>query len=112
MEKYEKEVKGSINYRRLELLVSHTLIEQDRYGYEIVKHFDDRTDGEFMLKEATLYSVLKRLEKAGFVEAYWGDETHGGRRKYYALTASGRDNYHQMLQDWQHAKAINEKLLQ
>ena len=55
----------------------------DRYGFEIYKTIRDATAGRYEIKEATLYATFRRLVKDGLVEAYWGDETQGGRRKYY-----------------------------
>ena len=47
--------------------------------------------GEYEMKEPSPYTSLKRLEKQGFVESYWGDETQGARRKYYHMTPAGVD---------------------
>ena len=43
--------------------------------------------GEVELKEATLYTAFRRLEAAGLIQSYWGSETSGARRRYYAITA-------------------------
>lgn len=77
-------MKGKVS---ADLLRGHTdtivlgiLMKGDSYGYEIYKAILDKTDGLYELKEATLYSSYKRLEREGFIIAYWGDETQGGRR--------------------------------
>ena len=64
-------------------MILRLLTESDCYGYEIVKLIAERLHGEYELKEATMYSSLKRLESEGAITSYWGDETQGGRRKYY-----------------------------
>lgn len=101
-----------------DLLRGHTdtiilkfLMSGDRYGYEISKLVYELSDLEYELKEATMYSSLKRLEHDGHITSYWGDETQGGRRKYYRITASGQEQYATNRQNWQYAQTILKKLL-
>jgi len=72
-------------------IVLGVLRGRDRYGLEIYKTIRDQTGGRYEIKEATLYAVYRRLLKEGLAEAYWGDESQGGRRKYYRITDAGRD---------------------
>lgn len=83
----------------------------DRYGYEITKLVHERSDRQYELKEATMYSSLKRLENDGHITSYWGSETQGGRRKYYQITESGQELYEQNKQNWEYAKHILDELL-
>lgn len=83
----------------------------DKYGYEITKLVYELSDHEYELKEATMYSSLKRLEHDGHITSYWGDETQGGRRRYYRITPSGRALYESNKRNWHYSKAILEKLL-
>jgi DNA-binding PadR family transcriptional regulator len=91
-------------------IVLAALFQKDRYGFEIYQTILQRTGEKYELKEATLYSSYKRLEKDGCITSYWGDETLGGRRKYYHLTAKGRALYRQNLQDWQFTQKIINRL--
>ena len=82
-----------------DLLRGHTdtiilklLMDGDKYGYEISKLIQTNSCDEYELKEATMYSSLKRLEADGNITSYWGDETQGGRRKYYRITAKGQQD--------------------
>ncbi len=70
-------------------MVLKLLQENDMYGYEIVKEIFKRSNSEYELKEITLYSSLKRLQNDKFIKSYWGDESKGGRRKYYNITNEG-----------------------
>jgi PadR family transcriptional regulator PadR len=83
-------VRGSI-----EPIVLSLLREQPRYGYEIVKLVNTRTNGILQWKEGTLYPALHRMEGAGLVKAQWrdapDDEAPGRKRKYYALTRRGKN---------------------
>lgn len=101
-----------------DLLRGHTdtmilklLTTGDKYGYEITKLLYEQSGRTYELKEATMYSSLKRLEHDGHITSYWGDETQGGRRKYYRLTASGQELYASNKQNWNYSKTILEKLL-
>ena len=101
-----------------DLLRGHTdtiilkfLTSGDKYGYEITKLVYELSDHEYELKEATMYSSLKRLEQDGHITSYWGDETQGGRRKYYQITSSGRKQYETNKHNWNYAQTILEKLL-
>jgi PadR family transcriptional regulator PadR len=101
-----------------DLLRGHTdtiilglLMDGDRYGYEITKLVHEHSEKLYELKEATMYSSLKRLEKDARITSYWGNETQGGRRRYYRITQSGQDLYKSNKQNWDYAKLILEKLL-
>ena len=54
-------------------MVLRLLTESDRYGYEIVKLVAERSAGGYELKEATMYSSVRRLEADGDITCYWGD---------------------------------------
>ena len=83
-----------------ETIVLGSLRGGDRYGFEIYKAIRDATGGRHEIKEATLYATYRRLVKDGLVEAYWGDESQGGRRKYYRLTDAGRAVYRTNVAAW------------
>ncbi|MDP4161039.1 MAG: PadR family transcriptional regulator [Bacillota bacterium] len=101
-----------------DLLRGHTdtmilklLLNGDKYGYEITKLIHLNSGGEYELKESTMFSSLKRLENDGCVTSYWGDESQGGRRKYYKVTNRGKKVYLENKKNWEDAKRILEQLL-
>jgi PadR family transcriptional regulator PadR len=101
-----------------DLLRGHTdtiilkfLSSGDKYGYEITKLVHELSDHKYELKEATMYSSLKRLENDGYIISYWGDETHVGRRKYYRITTGGTKQYEENMHNWRYAQMILEKIL-
>ena len=101
-----------------DLLRGHTdtmilklLMDGDKYGYEISKLIQTNSSGEYELKEATMYSSLKRLESDGCITSYWGDESQGGRRRYYRITAKGKKAYSENKDNWEYAKRVLDNLL-
>jgi len=93
-------------------IVLSVLVKGDSYGYEIHRSISERLGGTYELKEATLYSSYKRLEAEGYIDSYWGDESLGGRRKYYRITARGEELLRQNKADWVQTQAILNKLLE
>ena len=87
------------------------LAREDSYGYVISKNVQEITRGELQLKEATLYTTFRRLESAGVIESYWGNENAGARRRYYHLTEAGRRLYEENQADWRKYRAIISQLI-
>ena len=92
------------------IILAH-LLEKDSYGYEINKMIVEKTNNQYELKEATLYSAFKRLEQTGQISSYWGDENVGARRRYYSITELGKATYRANKEDWENAKKIIDKLI-
>ncbi len=92
------------------IILNH-LIDHDSYGYEINKAIQEKTDNQYELKEATLYTAFRRLEQAGYISSYWGDENTGARRRYYSITKLGREVYKQNKEDWHKTKKLIDKLI-
>ncbi len=95
----------------IDTIVLGLLNGQDRYGYEICKEVGRLSDGEYELKEPTLYSAFRRMEAAGFISSYWGEGSQGGRRKYYRLSDAGRETYRRNLEDWKRARTLIDRLV-
>lgn len=92
-------------------IVLGVLRGRERYGFEIYKAIRDATGGDYEIKEATLYAAYRRLVKDGLVEAYWGDESQGGRRKYYRITDAGRAVYRRNVDAWVATRRTIDSLL-
>jgi len=92
------------------IILAH-LMHSDSYGYEINKAIHTTTEGRYELKEATLYTAFRRLEQAGYIVSYWGDETTGARRRYYAITDLGRTVYRQYRSEWEEVRKLIDKLI-
>src|SRR5512135_3373838 len=107
----ENRISADLLRGHTETMILRLLGEADRYGYEIVKLIAERSRGEYELKEATMYSSVRRLEADGDIEWYWGDETQGGRRKYFRITKKGKSTYAQNKSNWEYAKRVLDNLL-
>lgn len=100
-------VRGSID-----TIILAVLLQEDNYGYQIIKEIYLKSGKQFELKEPTLYSSLRRLEKQGMIESYWGEESQGGRRKYYKITAQGKTLYAENYEEWRMARELIDCLIQ
>lgn len=95
----------------IDTIILRSLSEGDKYGYEILKEIESKTQGEYILKQPTLYSCLKRLEQQGYITSFWGQITLGGRRKYYRLTPAGKEYFEKVQADWEYSRALIDKLI-
>ena len=97
----------------LELIVLHLLSPGEAYGYEIVSKLTAETNGALEVSDGTLYPVLYRLERAGFVAVRWETPQRGVPRKYYRLTDAGRQELAVLTHEWTtFAKAMTRLLRQ
>ncbi len=101
-------IRGHIN-----TIILRSLYERDKYGYEIRTEINEKSHGQYTLKEPTLYSALKRLENQGYIQAYYKrDETSaGGRRKYFRLTDSGREIAEHNRSEWEYSRTVIDSLI-
>ena len=93
-------------------VILRRLAEKDGYGYQISKEVTNLSGGRLELKEATLYTAFRRLENAGCIRSYWGDETVGARRRYYHLTEEGRKRLAEETEAWHETREVLDRLLE
>jgi len=94
-----------------DMIILAQLMRNESYGYEINKKIQQKSGKQFELKEATLYGAFRRLEEAGYVSFYWGDEQTGARRRYYSITEKGRESFQIMTEDWHKACRLIESMI-
>ena len=95
-----KSISRELRRGSLELIVLHLLAPGEAYGYEIVTKLTTETNGSLEVTDGTLYPVLYRLERAGFVAVRWETPERGVPRKYYRLTPAGRDELTALTEEW------------
>lgn len=88
------------------------LMRGDNYGYEINKTIQQRTNGQYGFKEATLYTAFKRMEQGGLISSYWGDEGVGARRRYYSITERGREAWKENCREWKTTRELIDSLIE
>lgn len=82
-------------------MVLAILADGDSYGYAVIKRVRELSGGHMQWSDGMLYPVLHRLERLGHIRAHWEHADSGRRRKYYSITASGRDQLVEERQQWQ-----------
>jgi len=90
----------------LQILVL-ALLEKDMYGYSMVRTISDLG---YVVEENTLYPLLRRLEKNGWVRSKW-DVTEDRPRKFYGITEAGRALRTQLLAIWKKQDEILKHLM-
>ena len=95
----------------IEAILLKIISLEDCYGYNISRSIAKITADTCEIKEATLYSGLRRLEAEEQISSYWGSESQGGRRKYYTLTQTGRENLTEGNLKWERTKTLVDKIL-
>jgi DNA-binding PadR family transcriptional regulator len=87
MFKSDKELVGATT----SLLVLSVLAHESSYGYQIIRRLNEEAAGIFTWQEGTVYPVLHKLEKEKLVRTQWQQADTGRQRKYYYITAKGRE---------------------
>lgn len=74
----EQNINSDLIRGHIDAIILKILRDGDNYGYEIMKAVSISSDNAYELKEPSLYTSLKRLEKQGHIISYWGDQSQGG----------------------------------
>jgi PadR family transcriptional regulator PadR len=82
----------------LEYCVLALLERRELYGLDLARQLT--ADGVLLASEGTLYPLLARLRKAGLVDTTWQESSEGPPRRYYALTAEGRESLTAFRRTW------------
>ncbi len=91
----------------LELCVLSILDRKDCYGYELVNNISK----SFSISEGTIYPLLSRLKKEGYVTTYLEESNEGPIRKYYELTDTGKNILSSLKEEWMtFTKGVNRLL--
>ncbi len=110
-EKEEKSISADLIRGHINTIILRALYDGDKYGYEIIAEIERKSHGQYSLKQPSLYSALKRLEKDGYVTSYWGGSVAGGRRKYFSLTDEGRSISEQNQSEWEYSRTVIDSLI-
>jgi PadR family transcriptional regulator, regulatory protein PadR len=91
-----------------ELLILSLLEVRARHGYDISKLIEQRSEGALRFRVASLYPLLYRLEKRGWIQGRWVERVGQRRRRYYRLTLTGQEVLASQRRGWRaFVEAIN-----
>ena len=91
-----------------ELLILSLVEDQPRHGYDIGALIEQRSNGALRFNVASLYPLLYRLEKRGWIQGRWVEKPSQRRRRYYRLTAEGKKVLAAQRSSWlEFVQAIN-----
>jgi len=91
-----------------EPIILALLEQRPRHGYEISQMIESQSDGAVRFKVTSLYPLLYKLEKRGWLQGRWVEKAGQRRRRYYRITAVGRRVLAEQRQGWERfAAAIN-----
>ena len=94
----------------IDTLVLNSLLSSDKNVQDITDYISEKSNGEYEMNQATLYSSLKRLESLKEIESYW-HSVDGGRRKFFKITEIGKNHVNENLTSWTYSRGIIDKLI-
>ena len=90
----------------LDACVLAVVMREDTYGYKLTQEVKQIMD----VSESTLYPVLRRLQKDGYLRTY--DKTFQGRnRRYYTVTETGREQFQQFYDQWKRMRVKIDEVM-
>jgi len=93
-----------------ELIILALLEARPRHGYDISQIIEQRSNGALRFKVASLYPLLYRLERRGWIVGQWVEKAGQRRRRYYRLTRAGRKVLAEQRKGWQRFVAAINRL--
>ena len=103
------DIKKELSKGSSALLVLSVLADEDRYGYQIIKEIELRSEHVFSFKEGTLYPLLHNFEREGYLKSYWVQNAGERKRKYYSITKKGLKVLAKSKEEWQsYSTAVNK----
>ena len=84
-----------------EIMVLAVLEAQPKHGYEIARRIDEGSNGLLRFHVASLYPMLYRMERRGWIQGSWVEQAGQRRRRYYKLTPAGRKVLGTQRAEWQ-----------
>ena len=84
-----------------EFLILSLLEHEPRHGYDLSRLIESRSDGVLHFHVASLYPMLYRMERRGWIEGRWVEKAGQRRRRYYRITAGGKKALKAQRHSWQ-----------
>jgi PadR family transcriptional regulator len=95
----------------LDMLILKTLSLQPLHGFGIARRIEQVSRGTFKVNPGSLLTALKRLERAGWLDAEWRETENARRARFYSLTRAGRRQLQAETADWSRRVTAISRLL-
>lgn len=96
----------------LDLMVLQTLAALGpQHGYGVARRIEQRSGGDVLLNQGTIYASLVRLQQRGWIDAEWGTSEANRRAKFYAITRAGRKQLAEQRSYWARLSAVMGRVL-
>lgn len=83
-----------------ELLILSLVEARDRHGYDIARLIEERTNGALKFNAASMYPLLYKLERGGWIDGKWVERADTRRRRMYRITSAGRKRLADQRSGW------------
>ncbi|MCH4208550.1 PadR family transcriptional regulator [Bifidobacterium sp.] len=93
----------------VDIMILSLLRREPSYAYDMAKEIAREAEGDYSIKQTTLYSALKRLEGTGHVESFPGQSQSGKPRTYYRLTEAGHELLASKCEEWEQTKTLVDR---
>lgn len=108
--KFQKELNSGI--ASLVLLSVLDNSKEPMYGYQIAKLLDDYSGEASFMKQGALYPVLRQLESSGLLQSKVEPSVSGPPRRYYSITAEGKETLSVWQGVWEQMKSFVDKAME
>jgi len=95
----------------LDLLILKALTQGELHGLGVAGRVGELTGGTFDVKPGSLFPALHRMEEAGWLVSKWGHSENNRRAKYYSLSAAGKRQLKQEVEEWSRVSLAIESAL-
>ena len=107
--KFQKELNAGTS--SLVLLSVLDRSKEPMYGYQIAKMLEESGPDIPMMKQGTLYPVLRSLEENGLLSSTVEPSVSGPPRRYYTITGDGRQSLKEWMEIWKQTKKFVDAIL-
>ena len=107
--KFQKELNAGIS--SLVLLNVMNRSTEPMYGYQIAKMLEDNGPELPLMKQGTLYPVLRSLEENGLLSSLVEPSVSGPPRRYYTITSEGRSTLKEWIEVWNQTQNFVDVIL-
>ena len=94
----------------VDLMVLSLLRGGPSYAYELAQRITSMS-GDYVIKQTTLYSAVKRLEASGLVSSYAGVSPSGKPRTYYRIADAGLAHFDLKVEEWRSTKSVVDRFI-